>query len=114
MFNNLRRTTILFGLIVMLGMLLVPPWSAENVRLHGLVSMSSFLRGVTPNDTVRVTVVRQYSPLWSEPKSLRTGSLTDGGHEPWKLDTKLLLLQLGIAALGTGIIAVALSKSQGS
>ena len=110
----MRRTTILFGLVVMLGMLLIPPWTTENTRLHGLVSMNSFLRGVMPNDTVSVTVVRQYSPLWSEPKSLRTGSLTDGGHEPWKLDTKWLLFQLGITALVTGIIAIASSKSQES
>ena len=114
MFNNLRRFTILFGLIVMLGMLLIPPWTTRNIQLYGLVSLDEFIRGHMPNDTAKVSMVRQYNPWWSEPKSLRTGGLTDGGHEPWKLDIKFLLFQLGIATLGTGIIAVGLPKSQKS
>ncbi len=113
MFSSFRGPVLITGLLVLLGMLAVPPWTTHKVRLHGFVTFSQFYQqGVAPGDTSYTTEVLQYSALWNKPKSLTTADMRDGEHEPWRIDIQRLLFHLGFVILITAILVVATTRSQ--
>lgn len=95
----MNRSWIVFGLIVIVGMLLIPPKEVSSLDHMGAAADKMF--GGTPTRAEHTKVRVVYTPVWSEPEGKDYETIQNSS-----LATSRLLLQVVVVVVVFGGLAL--------